>query len=115
MGNMELWSCDKDLKGSAPPILPFGLHAPERSSCALGDDSSPGKPVQGRRVQLQYHLRLLPGPLWISSDSIDGSDHQKFVGSETGGEHSHIYFTVLDPGVCLSVPFIHPELFDCFS
>ncbi len=51
----------------------------------------------------------------ISSDSINGSDHQKFVGSEAGCEHNHVYLTVLDPGACLSVFVIHPELFDCFS
>ena len=32
---------------SVPPIL-LVLHALERSSCLLGDDSSSGRPVQGR-------------------------------------------------------------------
>ena len=37
------------------------LHAPERSSCPLGDDRGPGEPLQGRRVQLQYNIRHFRG------------------------------------------------------
>ena len=34
------------------------LHASERSSCPLGDDSSSGKPIQGRRVQQFTHCNF---------------------------------------------------------
>ena len=34
------------------------LHAPERSSCPLGDDSGSGKSIQGRRVQQFTHCNF---------------------------------------------------------
>ena len=100
--------------GPAPPILP-------PSACHLKILYAHWEMIEG--LERRYRVEECPSiqssaPTKAStdcSDSINGSDYQKFVGSETGCEHNHVYLMVLDPGACLPVLVIHPELFDCFS
>jgi len=65
-------------------------------------------------IRLSSTNRRLEDLVWISFDYIDGSDHQKFVGSEAGCKHNHVDLTVIDPCSHFPVFIIHPKPFDRF-